>query len=117
MTAPDTLKQRYDAAIDIAWRHRAACDAIAKELGRIAREFGIFREAELDVDPIPEYPGWPRRPWLMAPDDLHAATSSIEDVARLMLVESGGWGQVIGELMDHRANDPRLSDGGDRHDG
>jgi hypothetical protein len=92
-----------EAAIEDARRLEAQCREVAGRLARMARELDRFATTEHDQSPIPDQPDWPRRPQLMAPDDLHAAAREVESAARAVLVQAGGWRQVLGDLVDERA--------------
>lgn len=101
-SAVEIERVRLEAAIDDARRLEQACFDAARRMAQLARELDRFADAEHDADPIPDHPDWPRRPQLTAPDDLRAAAREIESAARAVLVQSGGWGQVLGDLVEER---------------
>jgi hypothetical protein len=94
-------ENELEAAIEEARGLEARCRDMARRLAQLARELDRFARTEHDENPIPDQ-DWPRRPQLMAPDDLSAAAREVEAAARAVLVQAGGWGQVLGDLVDER---------------
>lgn len=102
-SAPGAERERLEAAIEEARNLEDRCRSTAGEIARLARELDRFAATEHDENPIPDQDDWPRRPQLMVPDDLRAAAREVEAAARAVLVQAGGWGQVLGDLVDERS--------------
>ncbi|HYU84693.1 MAG TPA: hypothetical protein VEK80_07785 [Kribbellaceae bacterium] len=72
---------------------------IAVRLSDRVEDLEFLAREELDTHPTAGDEGL-RRPPLMTADQLHEAVRRLRLASTTVLVEAGGWGQVIDELHD-----------------